>query len=148
MSASTLKDQRKWGDGKRSSHERCQPGDGQLSKALIAIVEDDRHLHMALESLLESAGYEMLLYSSGEDFLGSDRLQDINCLISDIGLPGINGIDLLRVVHASRPYLPVIIITARGEPSLLQAAMDAGARETLIKPLHSDALLNAIAATQ
>jgi FixJ family two-component response regulator len=119
-----------------------------LSKVLIAVVEDDRHLLAALESLLESAGYEVLLYFSGEDFLASDRLQDINCLISDIGLPGINGIELLRVVHASRPYLPVIIITARREPALLQAAMDAGARETFVKPLHNAQLLNAIAATR
>jgi FixJ family two-component response regulator len=119
-----------------------------LSKVLIAIVEDDRHLLVALESLLEAAGYEVLLYFSAEDFLVSDRLQDINCLISDIGLPGINGIELLRVVHASRPYLPVIIITARCEPALLQAAMDAGARKTFVKPLDSAALLNAIAATQ
>ena len=119
-----------------------------LSKVLIAIVEDDRHLLVALESLLESAGYEVLLYFSGEDFLVSDRLQDINCLISDIGLPGISGIELVRVVHASRPCLPIIIITARREPGLLQAAVDAGAREAFVKPLHSAALLNAIAATQ
>src|SRR5580692_6550233 len=108
-----------------------------LSKVLIAIVEDDRHLLVALESLLESAGYEVLLYFSGEAFLVSDRLQDINCLISDIGLPGMNGIELLRVVHASRPYLPVIIITARRDPALLQTAMDAGAHKTFLKPLDS-----------
>jgi FixJ family two-component response regulator len=119
-----------------------------LSKVLIAVVEDDRHLLVALESLLESAGYEVLPYLSGEDFLVSDRLQDINCLISDIGLPGINGIELLRVVHASHPCLPVIIITAHCEPALLQAAMDAGARETFVKPLHNAELLNAIAATR
>jgi FixJ family two-component response regulator len=119
-----------------------------LSKVLIAIVEDDRHLLVALESLLESAGYEVLLFVSGEDFLVSDRLQDINCLISDIGLPGMNGIELVRVVHASRPHLPIIIITASREPGLLQAALDAGARETFVKPLHSAALLNAIAATR
>jgi FixJ family two-component response regulator len=119
-----------------------------LSKVLIAIVEDDRHLLVALESLLESAGYEVLLYFSAEDFLVSDRQQDINCLISDIGLPGMNGIELVRVVHASRPCLPIIIITARREPALLRAAVDAGAREAFVKPLHSAALLNAIAATQ
>jgi FixJ family two-component response regulator len=119
-----------------------------LSKVLIAIVEDDRHLLAALESLLQSAGYDVLLYSSGEDFLASDRLEDINCMISDIGLPGINGIELLRVVHASRPDLPVIIITARREPALLKAAMDAGARATLVKPLHNAELFNAIAAAR
>jgi FixJ family two-component response regulator len=119
-----------------------------LSKALIGIVEDDRHLLVALESLLESAGYDVLLYFSGEDFLVSDRLQDIDCLISDIGLPGMNGIELLRAVHAGRPYLPVIIITARRDPALLQAAMDAGAREIFVKPLHNAELLSAIAATR
>src|ERR1700675_3169827 len=121
---------------------------GSLSKVLIAIGEDDRPLLVALESLLEAPGYEVLLYFSAEDFLVSDRLQDINCLISDIGLPGINGIELLRVVHASRPDLPVIIITARREPALLQAAMDAGARKTFVKPLHNAELLNAVAATR
>jgi len=119
-----------------------------LSKVLIAIVEDDRHLLAALEGLLQSAGYEVLLYSSGEDFLASDRLQDINCMISDIGLPGMNGIELLRVIHASRPCLPVIIITARREPVLLKAAMDAGARATLVKPLRNAELFEAIAATR
>jgi FixJ family two-component response regulator len=119
-----------------------------LSTLLIAIVEDDHGLLEALESLLESAGYEVLLYLSGEDFLSSGRLPHINCLISDIGLPGINGIELLRVVHASRADLPVIIITASCDPTLLKTVLNLGVRQVFIKPLNNTGLLNAIAATR
>jgi FixJ family two-component response regulator len=115
---------------------------------LVAIVEDDQGLLGALGSLLESAGYEVLLNSSGEDFLSSGRLQDVDCLISDIGLPGINGIELLRMVLARRADLLAIIISARSEPILLKAASDAGARHVFIKPLDKVALLNAVAGKQ
>ena len=111
-------------------------------------MEDDQSLLGALESLLESAGYEVLLYSSGENFLSSGRLQDVDCLISDIGLPGIDGIELLRVVRAKRADLLAIVITARSEPILRKAAFDAGARHVFVKPLDKTDLLNAIAGTQ
>jgi FixJ family two-component response regulator len=117
-----------------------------LSGFLIAIVEDDQRVLEALESLLESAGYEVLLYFSAEDFLNTNRFHDIDCLISDIGLPGMSGIELLRVVHASRVDLPVIIITACSEPTLVKAALDAGAHRVLVKPLNKADLLGAIAA--
>lgn len=115
---------------------------------LIAVVEDDRSVLESLDGLLESAGYEAVLYASGEDFLSSGRLEDISCLISDIGLPGIDGIELLREVRARQPRLPVIVMTARHEPTLLQAALNAGARHVFRKPLNVADLLNAIAATQ
>lgn len=126
---------------------RADPGEVPLS-FLVAIVEDDQSVLESLEGLLESAGYEAILYSSGEDFLSSGRLRDINCLISDIGLPGIDGIELLREVRARRPRLPVIVITARHEPTLLQAAVNAGARHVFRKPLNNAGLLDAIAAAQ
>jgi FixJ family two-component response regulator len=118
-----------------------------LSRFLIAIVEDDQSVLEALESLLESAGYEVLLYFSAEEFLIASRLQDIRCLISDIGLPGMTGIELLQVVHASRVDLPVIIITACSEATLVKAALDAGAHRAFVKPLNKADLLGAIAAT-
>ena len=117
-----------------------------LSEFLVAVVEDDQNMRESLESLLESTGYAVLLYSCGEDLLSSGRLRDINCLISDIGLPGIDGIELLRLAHASRADLPVFIITASHKPSLLTAALNAGARRVFLKPLDNAALLNAIAA--
>jgi FixJ family two-component response regulator len=122
-------------------------GDIHLGSFLIAIVEDDRSMLEALESLLEAAGHEVLRYGSGEDFLRAARLQDIHCLISDIGLPGISGIELLRVVRTSRADLPVIIITARPEATLLKTALNEGARRVFVKPLGKAELLDAIAAT-
>jgi FixJ family two-component response regulator len=124
------------------------PGDKSLSEFLVAVVEDDQNMLESLESLLESSGYAVLLYSCGEDLLSSDRLADINCLISDIGLPGMDGIDLLGLVLASRADLPVFIITANHKPSSLAAALNAGARQVFLKPLNNAALLNAIAAVR
>lgn len=117
-----------------------------MSSSFIALVEDDESVLEALESLLEYAGYEVLLYSSAEDLLGGGRLQEIDCLITDIGLPGISGIELLRTLQARDPDLPTIVITARSEPALLQAATQAGARQVFLKPLDNAQLLDAIEA--
>jgi two-component system, LuxR family, response regulator FixJ len=117
-----------------------------LSPNLIAVVEDDQSMLEALEGLLVSAGYEVLPYPSAEAFLDANRHQDITCLISDIGLPGLNGIELVRRLRSTRADLAAIIITARHEKTLLEAALKAGARQVLLKPLNSDDLLTAIAA--
>ncbi len=119
-----------------------------MSEFVVAVVEDDQSMLESLESLLESTGYTVLLYSCGEDLLSSGRLQDIHCLISDIGLPGIDGIELLRLVHASRADRPVFMITAHRKPSLQTAALSAGARRVFLKPLDNAALLKAIAAVR
>jgi len=119
---------------------------GTLSARLIAIVEDDQSVLEALEGLLASAGYEVLPYTSAEAFLSANRHRHITCLISDIGLPGLNGIELLRRLRSMRADLATIIITARHEKALLEAALKEGARHILLKPLNSDDLLFAIAA--
>jgi FixJ family two-component response regulator len=98
----------------------------------------------SLQGLLESTGYEVVLYPSAEDFLNSDRLQDITCLISDVGLPGMDGIELLRAVKLRRAGLPVILITARNEPNLWAAALKSGARQVFKKPIDTAALLDSI----
>jgi FixJ family two-component response regulator len=117
-----------------------------LRPRLIAVVEDDQSVLEALEGLLVSEGYEVLPYTSGEAFLGANRHQDITCLITDIGLPGVNGIELLRRLRSLGADLPAIIITARHDKALLEAASKAGARQVLLKPLNGDDLLIAIAA--
>lgn len=118
----------------------------KLSARLIALVEDDQSVLEALEGLLLSADYEVLSYPSAEAFLGANRHQDIACLITDIGLPGLSGIELLQRLRSMRADLPAIIITARHDVSLREAALKAGARHFLLKPLNSNELLIAIAA--
>jgi FixJ family two-component response regulator len=118
-------------------------GDGRLS-ILVAVVEDEESFRESLEGLLQAVGHEVLLYLSGEDFLQSGRLADIDCLITDFGLPGMDGIDLLRAARAVRPDLPVIVITARPEPSILSRALAAGAHRAFKKPVNSTDLLKAV----
>jgi FixJ family two-component response regulator len=117
-----------------------------LSIFRVAVVEDDESFRESLEGLLQYVGYEVLLYLSAEDLLASGGLQDIDCLITDYGLPGMNGIDLLRAVHATRAELPVIMITARPEPAILASALAAGAHAAFAKPVDTSALLKVLTA--
>jgi FixJ family two-component response regulator len=82
---------------------------------IVAVVDDDPSLLESLESLLESAGFSVRPFTSATALLDSGALPIIDCLISDIGLPGMDGLELARVAHASRPRLPVILITGQGE---------------------------------
>ena len=117
--------------------------DTRLSTFLIAVVEDDESVLEALESLLEYAGYQVLLFLSAEDLLDSGRLHEVDFLITDIGLSGISGVELLRILRIRRADLPAVVITARVE--LKQAALEAGARQVFLKPLDNSQLLDAIA---
>ena len=119
-----------------------------MSTFIVAVVEDDRSMLESLEGLLGASGYEVLVYLSAEEFLSSGRLQDVNCLITDIGLPGMDGIELLRFIRHRRAELMAIAITACQEPHVLKAALDAGALYVFLKPLDSSDLLTTIAATQ
>lgn len=85
--------------------------------AVIAVVDDDWRILESLESLLDSADYEVRLFSNAAALLESGRLADIDCLISDVAMPLTDGIELARAVHTARPGLPIIFIT--GRPQLL-----------------------------
>jgi FixJ family two-component response regulator len=117
-----------------------------LSILRVAVVEDDESFRESLEGLFEAVGYEVHAYLSAEDFLQSGRLRDIDCLVTDFGLPGMNGVELLREVHAVRADVPVILITARREPDLLNQALSAGARQVFTKPVDGPALLRSVVA--
>jgi FixJ family two-component response regulator len=118
--------------------------EARLSKFLIALVEDDESVLEALDSLLDVVGYEVLPYHSAEELLDSGRLPDIDLLITDIGLPGISGIELLRIIRTRKMQLPSLVITARGEAAVQQAALEAGARRLFQKPLDNTQLLETI----
>jgi len=112
-------------------------------KAVIAIVDDDERLLKSLESLMISFGYSVRAHVSGESLLDSGDIHAIDCLVSDVGMPGISGIQLLEKVRAQRPDLPVILITGRQEKHLLHLASRHGARY-FEKPLDSVRLVEAV----
>jgi FixJ family two-component response regulator len=129
----------------RVNSEFGNTGGAWLSISLIAVVEDDRRVLASLETLLESAGYTVILFSRAEDLLGSGHLAAIDCLLSDIGLPAMSGIDLLRSLRSRGIAVPSILITARQDGSV-QRAIEAGAHRVFLKPFDSVELLEAIAA--
>jgi FixJ family two-component response regulator len=110
----------------------------------IAVVDDDRRILESLKNLLESADYAVRSFASAAALLESDCLAEIDCLISDIDMPVMDGLELLRVVRAVRPELPVILIT--GHPELLNRLppMDPSHYRSFKKPFDGQELLTAV----
>ena len=115
-------------------------------KRNIAVVDDDYRILESLESLLESAGHVVHLFSSGEAFLESGVFPEIDCLISDVSMPGVDGFGLLRSARLDRPDLPVILITGREELMNAQLPSDATPRKFFRKPFDGKKLLAAVSA--
>jgi len=111
---------------------------------VVAVVDDDQSILRSLEYLLESADYAVRLFTSGTALLQSGCLPEINCLISDIDMPGMDGFELLRLVHAVRPGLPTILIT--GYPDTLKRLPPLGGSNPRIftKPFQGPELLAAV----
>jgi FixJ family two-component response regulator len=114
-------------------------------KAIIAVLDDDERLLKSLESLMISFGFEVKAHLSAESLLSSGDVLKIDCLISDVGMPGMSGIQLLEQVRTERPDLPVILITGRQEKHLSQLALRNGA-QYFEKPLDSTRLIEAVRA--
>jgi FixJ family two-component response regulator len=112
--------------------------------ARVAAVDDDFRVRESLKSLLESAGYAPLVFSSAEEFLQSGALATAACVISDVRMPGINGLQLQRRIRLERPALPVILITAHYNAEVRQTAIDEGAVDVLYKPFDAAELLKII----
>lgn len=111
---------------------------------VVAVVDDDQSILRSLECLLESADYSVRLFTSATAMLESDCLQEIDCLISDVDMPGTDGFELARLVRATRPSLPIILIT--GYPDrLTQLPALAGSKPHLFtKPFQGHELLEAL----
>jgi len=115
-----------------------------FEKHLVVAVDDDFRVRESIESLVESAGYAPLMFSSAEEFLESGTLVGATCLITDVRMPGINGIELQRRIRTQRPKLPVIFISAHNDDETRQRALDEGAATFLYKPFDAGELLEAI----
>ena len=111
---------------------------------IIAIVDDDEPLREALGSVLKAAGFSIETFASAEEFLDSPHRQKIACLLLDVRLPGMSGIELQRRLIEAKERLPIIFVTAHGDASLRELVMQAGAAGFLNKPVRSDALLKEI----
>jgi FixJ family two-component response regulator len=113
------------------------------SAFVVAVVDDDQSILRSLEYLLESADYAVRLFSSARALLDSGCLPQIDCLISDIDMPGMDGFELLRLVHAARPGLPTILIT--GYPDALKRLPLGGSNPRFFtKPFEGQELLAAV----
>ncbi|MET0499448.1 MAG: response regulator [Steroidobacteraceae bacterium] len=113
-------------------------------RSIVAVVDDDPTILESLESLLEAAGYGVLLFKSAIALLESGSLGSIDCLISDVGLPAMDGLQLLRIVVATRPGLAVLLITGDRCLTAAPAAPHSAYRRVFHKPFDGHRLLAAV----
>lgn len=111
---------------------------------VVFVVDDDVSIRESLELLIRSAGWNPETYASAKEFMHRARPDVANCLVLDINLPDLNGLDLQKLVAAERTEMPIIFITGSGDIPTTVKAMKAGAVEFLPKPLHDKPLLEAI----
>jgi FixJ family two-component response regulator len=116
----------------------------KLPPGRISIVDDDASIREALKSLMRSVRIDVEAFASAEEFLASDRLNDTACLILDVHLPGMSGLDLQNHLHTERRRIPIIFITAHADEASRQRALKSGAIEFLSKPVRRETLFKAI----
>lgn len=116
----------------------------EQSSRLIAIVDDDQSVQSALQDLIESEGLSTLCFGSAEQFLDSGSQHIAGCLIADIRMPGMSGIELQAKLKADRCRIPIIFITAHGDAKMRIQAMRDGAVEFLTKPFDNAVLLETV----
>ena len=114
--------------------------------SLIVIVDDDESMRSALQGLMKEAGFQAMTFASAEEFLNSGEQKGTACLIADIRMPGMSGLDLQSKLNRDRLRIPIIFITALGDEKLRMQALRAGAVEFLSKPFDDDALLDIVRA--
>jgi len=111
---------------------------------LIAIVDDDDSLRNSLDNLIRSVGFRAQGFPSAEALLSSNQLHDTACLILDVRLPGMNGLELQRRIDAGDWRIPIIFVTSHADGDTQARALKAGAVAYLYKPFRDEQLLNAI----
>ena len=111
---------------------------------LISIVDDDDALRSSLDDLLQSIGFQTLDFRSAEAFLSANQARDTACLILDVRMPGMSGLELQRQIVAANWRIPIIFITAHADADARARALAAGAVAFLYKPCREEELLDAI----
>jgi len=120
--------------------------DTREQNRLVAIVDDDDLMRSALEGLLKAAGLPAQTFASAEEFLKSGQQRQAGCLITDIRMPGMSGLELQARLSAERCRIPIVFITAHGDEKMRMQALRAGAAEFMAKPFDDEALLESVRA--
>lgn len=117
---------------------------GQPPTPTVYVVDDDSSVREALEELIQISGWDVRVFASAADFLETPATPGPSCLVLDVGLPDLNGLDLQDRIAGERAEMPIIFITGNGDVPMTVRAMKAGAAEFLTKPFGDDVLLTAI----
>jgi FixJ family two-component response regulator len=115
-----------------------------LKRTLVAVVDDDESVRESLPDLLNELGFATQAFSSAEEFLAYGSLEQTKCLILDIAMPGMTGLDLQRQLNGCEPKIPIIFITGQKDLKIQDQAFEQGAVSFLFKPFSDTALLEAL----
>ncbi len=115
-------------------------------RPLLSIVDDDESVRESLPDLLNEFGFASRTFSSAEEFLSSDSLDQTRCLILDVAMPGMNGLELQQVLQQRARNIPIVFITAQRDRATQERALRQGAVRLLLKPFSDTALLEAVKA--
>ena len=113
-------------------------------RSRVSVVDDDPSVRESLPDLLRELGFAVQAFASAEEFLASDCVGQTRCLILDIAMPGMTGLDLQRELTRLRWAIPIVFITAHGDESTRPRVLEAGAVDCLFKPFSETALLDAV----
>ena len=116
----------------------------KVTRPLVSVVDDDESVRESLPDLLKEFGFSAQTFSSGEEFLESDRVGKTRCLILDVAMPGMTGPDLQRELARRGQHIPIVYITAHRDERVRPRLIEQGAVECLFKPFSEAALQNAL----
>src|SRR6201982_2164444 len=130
----------------RTAGQSCTCMAGERKGKMVAVIEDDESYRVAVQRLLKSAGFSVQSFASVEGFLSAVQQHTTGCLISDIRMPGMSGLDLQAKLNADRCPIPTIFITAHGDEDMRLQAMRGGAVKFMVKPFDGAILLQSVRA--
>jgi FixJ family two-component response regulator len=116
----------------------------EMAGKMVAVIEDDESYRVAVQRLLKSAGLSVQSFGSAEAFLNSGQQRETGCLITDIRMPGMSGLELQFKLNSDHCPIPTIFITAHGDEKMRLQAMRGGAVKFLMKPFDGETLLEAV----
>ena len=123
---------------------KSHPGNDATERPLLSVVDDDEMLRESLPELLREFGFAARAFSSGQEFLSSDYVDQTRCLILDVAMPGMSGLDLQDELKWRGQAIPIIFITGQKDEDIRKRAFEQGAVKFLYKPFSDSALLDAV----